>query len=284
MSDSIFAFFIPFPQNGQAPPAELVLLQDQLRDVSLFKNVFFFLLLRWGPWIYFQNIPTVLAFERRSERNTLATAYIGGALMCRSGPGEYLKLLNIYLHQALEKNQQWLTYDQQREAYVQSVLTRLMELEQQAKQQQTRREDASDGGSMKGSFHWDAALGCRKHRPCCFIQCFGFILSAPAKAVWRSIPPISHVCLTRSDWEFIHVLPNMSRSCSGCQFIRKGRSGEEPLRAAAVGGAERPGKPERSSRQSPAGAGNAEGTGERSQCAILYYYSAPASALSHYLH
>lgn len=103
--------------------------------------------------------------------------------MCRSGPGEYLKLLNIYLHQALEKNQQWLTYDQQREAYVQSVLTRLMELEQQAKQQQTRREDASDGGSMKGSFHWDAALGCRKHRPCCFIQCFGFILSAPAKAV-----------------------------------------------------------------------------------------------------
>lgn len=119
--------------------------------------------------------------------------------MCRSGPGERLKLLNIYVHQALEKNQQWLTYDQQREAYVQSVLTRLMELEQQAKQQQSKREDAADGGSMKGSIHWNSALGCRKHRSCCFIQCSGFILSTPAKAMWRSIPPISHVCLTRLD-------------------------------------------------------------------------------------
>lgn len=210
-------------------------------------------------------------------------AYIGGALMCRSGPGEWLKLLDIYLHQALEKNQQWLTYDQQREAYVQSVLTRLMELEQQAKQQQTKREDAADGGSMKGSIHWNSVLGYRKHRSCCFIQCFGLILSTPAKAVWLFFPPILHVCLTRLDWEFIHVLPNMSRSCSSCQFIREGRSGEEPLRTAAVGGAERPGKPQRSSRQSPAGAEHAEGTGECSQCAVLYYYSTPASALRKWL-
>lgn len=50
--------------------------------------------------------------------------------------------------QALEKNQQWLVYDQQREAYVQSVLARSVELEQQlaqAKQQQSKQEAGSDG-------------------------------------------------------------------------------------------------------------------------------------------
>lgn len=52
------------------------------------------------------------------------------------------------LHQALEKNQQWLVYDQQREAYVQSVVARSVELEQQlaqAKQQQTKAEESSEG-------------------------------------------------------------------------------------------------------------------------------------------
>uniref|UniRef100_A0A3Q3WLN6 TSG101 and ALIX binding domain-containing protein n=1 Tax=Mola mola TaxID=94237 RepID=A0A3Q3WLN6_MOLML len=47
------------------------------------------------------------------------------------------------LKDALEKNQQWLTYDQQREAYVQSVLARTLELEQQlaqTKQQQSQQE------------------------------------------------------------------------------------------------------------------------------------------------
>lgn len=55
-------------------------------------------------------------------------------------------------HQALEKNQQWLTYDQQREAYVQSVVARTLELEQQlaqAKQQQTQQE-ATSNGELKG--------------------------------------------------------------------------------------------------------------------------------------
>lgn len=34
--------------------------------------------------------------------------------------------------QALEKNQQWLLYDQQREAYVRGLLGRIFELEQKA--------------------------------------------------------------------------------------------------------------------------------------------------------
>lgn len=44
-------------------------------------------------------------------------------------------------------------YDQQREAYVQAVLSRMLELEQQlaqAKQQQTKQEATSDGEYRKG--------------------------------------------------------------------------------------------------------------------------------------
>ncbi|XP_053270433.1 centrosomal protein of 55 kDa isoform X3 [Pleuronectes platessa] len=68
-------------QNGQAPPADLALVQDQLRD-------------------------------------------------------------------ALEKNQQWLMYDQQREAYVQSLLTRTQDLEQQlAQAKQTKQEAGSDAST-----------------------------------------------------------------------------------------------------------------------------------------
>lgn len=56
------------------------------------------------------------------------------------------------LRDALEKNQQWLVYDQQREAYVQSVLTHTRELEQQmaqAKPQQAKPDTASDDGQAK---------------------------------------------------------------------------------------------------------------------------------------
>ncbi|XP_044034907.1 centrosomal protein of 55 kDa isoform X1 [Siniperca chuatsi] len=62
-------------------------------------------------------------------------------------PPADVALVQEQLRDALEKNQQWLMYDQQREAYVQSVLTRTQELEQQqaqAKQQQTKQEASSD--------------------------------------------------------------------------------------------------------------------------------------------
>lgn len=56
-------------------------------------------------------------------------------------------------HQALEKNQQWLAYDQQREAYVQSVLAHMRELEQQlqAKQPGTKKETGADGEELSAS-------------------------------------------------------------------------------------------------------------------------------------
>nr|CBN81435.1 Centrosomal protein of 55 kDa [Dicentrarchus labrax] len=62
-------------------------------------------------------------------------------------PPADLALVQDQLRDALEKNQQWLMYDQQREAYVQSVLARTLELEQQlaqAKQQQTKHEASLD--------------------------------------------------------------------------------------------------------------------------------------------
>ncbi|KAF3853621.1 hypothetical protein F7725_014309 [Dissostichus mawsoni] len=60
-------------------------------------------------------------------------------------PPADLALVQDQLRDALEKNQQWLAYDAQREGYVQSVLARTLELEQQlAKQQPIRQEAASD--------------------------------------------------------------------------------------------------------------------------------------------
>ncbi|XP_060951461.1 centrosomal protein of 55 kDa [Limanda limanda] len=79
-------------QNGQAPPADLALVQDQLRD-------------------------------------------------------------------ALEKNQQWLMYDQQREAYVQSLLTRTQDMEQQlAQAKQTKQEAGSDASTNPAGPEKDAQL------------------------------------------------------------------------------------------------------------------------------
>ncbi|XP_030196261.1 centrosomal protein of 55 kDa [Gadus morhua] len=56
------------------------------------------------------------------------TAQIGAA------PSGDLAVVNDQLRDALEKNQQWLAYDHQREAYVRSVLARTVELEQQLAQ------------------------------------------------------------------------------------------------------------------------------------------------------
>lgn len=65
----------------------------------------------------------------------------------------FLTLNSLTRHrQALEKNQQWLAYDQQREAYVQSVVGRTLELEQQLAQvkQQHAQQEATSGGELQG--------------------------------------------------------------------------------------------------------------------------------------
>lgn len=60
--------------------------------------------------------------------------------------------------EALEKNQQWLVYDQQREAYVKGLLAKIFELEQKSETaahslpQQTKKAE-SEGTGIK-MFFW----------------------------------------------------------------------------------------------------------------------------------
>lgn len=87
-----------------------------------------------------------LSQETENLKNKLATVSARcQTLETQNGqaPAADLVMIQDQLKDALEKNQQWLVYDQQREAYVQSVLARILELEQQlaqAKQQQTKQE------------------------------------------------------------------------------------------------------------------------------------------------
>ncbi|KAK3529409.1 hypothetical protein QTP70_031125 [Hemibagrus guttatus] len=67
-------------------------------------------------------------------------------------PSGEIAVIQEQLRDALEKNQQWLVYDQQREAYVQGILARSAELEQQLNQakktlQQQHKEANSEGPS-----------------------------------------------------------------------------------------------------------------------------------------
>ncbi|XP_075949851.1 cone cGMP-specific 3',5'-cyclic phosphodiesterase subunit alpha' isoform X1 [Anarhichas minor] len=72
-------------------------------------------------------------------------------------PPADLVLVQDQLRDALEKNQQWLMYDQQREAYVQSVVARTQELEQQ---QQTKQEapSASPEKEVQLKSHYEQLL------------------------------------------------------------------------------------------------------------------------------
>ncbi|XP_047464291.1 centrosomal protein of 55 kDa isoform X1 [Mugil cephalus] len=82
-----------------------------------------------------------------SRCQTLETQVVNG-----QAPPADVVLMQDQLKDALEKNQQWIVYDQQREAYVQSVLARTMELEQQltqAKQQQQQETKEEDGPEKK---------------------------------------------------------------------------------------------------------------------------------------
>ncbi|XP_040885569.1 centrosomal protein of 55 kDa isoform X2 [Toxotes jaculatrix] len=105
-----------------------------------------------------------LSQETENLKNKLATVSARcQSLETQSGkvPPADLALVQDQLRDALEKNQQWLVYDQQREAYVQSVLTRTLELEQQlaqAKQQQTKQESGSDASASSACPEKDAQL------------------------------------------------------------------------------------------------------------------------------
>ncbi|XP_045065634.1 centrosomal protein of 55 kDa [Coregonus clupeaformis] len=71
-------------------------------------------------------------------------------------PTGEVAVVQDHLRDALEKNQQWLVYDQQREAYVKAVLARTLEFEQQLNQanqalQQQHKEGNSDAPEKSSS-------------------------------------------------------------------------------------------------------------------------------------
>ncbi|XP_053168208.1 centrosomal protein of 55 kDa [Hemicordylus capensis] len=68
------------------------------------------------------------------------------AAVC-SGSPRNVNEVEICLKDALEKNQQWLIYDQQREAYVHSLLARIFELEQQL---ETFNQEQAKGTMAEG--------------------------------------------------------------------------------------------------------------------------------------
>ncbi|XP_073411942.1 centrosomal protein of 55 kDa isoform X5 [Dendrobates tinctorius] len=58
-------------------------------------------------------------------------------------------ILDAQLKDALEKNRQWLVYDQQREAYVQGLMARMVDLEQQVANAQQAEESNSEEDKQK---------------------------------------------------------------------------------------------------------------------------------------
>ncbi|XP_060698362.1 centrosomal protein of 55 kDa isoform X2 [Hemiscyllium ocellatum] len=66
-----------------------------------------------------------------------------GSNECQSGSSHEMGTLQAQLKDALEKNQQWLIYDQQREAYVRGLLGRIFELEQQNSQCSDSKEETN---------------------------------------------------------------------------------------------------------------------------------------------
>ncbi|XP_075697131.1 centrosomal protein of 55 kDa isoform X2 [Rhinoderma darwinii] len=74
-------------------------------------------------------------------------------------------ILEAQLKDALEKNQQWLVYDQQREAYVQGLMARMVDLEQQvvkSKQTQQAKESNSDAKEEKQKYYDRLLLSAKK--------------------------------------------------------------------------------------------------------------------------
>ncbi|XP_069609872.1 centrosomal protein of 55 kDa isoform X1 [Ranitomeya imitator] len=74
-------------------------------------------------------------------------------------------ILEAQLKDALEKNRQWLVYDQQREAYVQGLMARMVDLEQQvanAKQTQQAKESNSQAQEDKQKYYDRLLLTAKK--------------------------------------------------------------------------------------------------------------------------
>uniref|UniRef100_A0A8C3KJZ3 Centrosomal protein of 55 kDa n=1 Tax=Calidris pygmaea TaxID=425635 RepID=A0A8C3KJZ3_9CHAR len=93
------------------------------------------------------NLSTVTAKCSELESRAGASQVSQEAVTKGTGSPTHLYEVEKQLKDALEKNQQWLLYDQQREAYVRGLLGRIFELEQKSEtaSQQERKEFNSEG-------------------------------------------------------------------------------------------------------------------------------------------
>uniref|UniRef100_A0A8C3RN14 Centrosomal protein of 55 kDa n=1 Tax=Chelydra serpentina TaxID=8475 RepID=A0A8C3RN14_CHESE len=93
------------------------------------------------------NLSTVTARCSELENRASTFQLSQKAVMNCTASASNLNEVEKQLKDALEKNQQWLLYDQQREAYVMGLLARIFELEQQsetANQQQAKEATAEE--------------------------------------------------------------------------------------------------------------------------------------------
>ncbi|NXK27291.1 CEP55 protein, partial [Arenaria interpres] len=93
------------------------------------------------------NLSTVTAKCSELESRADASQVSQEAVTKGTGSPTHPYEVEKQLKDALEKNQQWLLYDQQREAYVRGLLGRIFELEQKSEtaSQQKRKEFDSEG-------------------------------------------------------------------------------------------------------------------------------------------
>uniref|UniRef100_A0A803SXC3 Centrosomal protein 55 n=1 Tax=Anolis carolinensis TaxID=28377 RepID=A0A803SXC3_ANOCA len=77
------------------------------------------------------------------NRQTLSTLFLHVS---------FSNFIILFTPKALDKNQQWLLYDQQREVYVQGLLARIFELEQQAKEAKPEAHTAPNSKKIMWDF------------------------------------------------------------------------------------------------------------------------------------
>lgn len=107
------------------------------------------------------NLSTITAKCSEIESRTGSSQAFQEAVTNSPGSSTNLSEVEKQLKDALEKNQQWLLYDQQREAYVRGLLGRIFELEQRSEivsQQQPKESNTEGHLQEEKQKHYDQLL------------------------------------------------------------------------------------------------------------------------------
>ncbi|XP_421675.2 centrosomal protein of 55 kDa isoform X1 [Gallus gallus] len=107
------------------------------------------------------NLSTITAKCSEIESRTGSSQAFQEAVTNSPGSSTNHSEVEKQLKDALEKNQQWLLYDQQREAYVRGLLGRIFELEQRSEivsQQQPKESNAEGHLQEEKQKHYDQLL------------------------------------------------------------------------------------------------------------------------------